>query len=228
MGEDIHSHAEELDRIEKHDFWSKVKVKLILDLVEGKKILDVGCGSGLLSKTLLDKGYDVMVIDNDRKAIDIAKKKGIKGFVADINYWKPDEKLDCIILADVLEHVDDDKSIMRKVYSMLKPHGCFILNVPSYQFLFGKHDVSLGHKRRYSDNELKNKLKDSGFKIEYRRHWNLLALPITILTKISQKDYPHERVSNIKLLSKVLEKMLLIESKTNYLFGISILCKARK
>jgi 2-polyprenyl-3-methyl-5-hydroxy-6-metoxy-1,4-benzoquinol methylase len=228
MGKNIPSHAEELDRIEECDFWSKVKVKLILDLVEGKSILDVGCGSGLLSKTLLDKGYDVMVIDNDRKAIDIAKKKGIRGFVADINDWKTDEKLDCIILADVLEHVDDDKSIMRKVYSMLKPHGCFILNVPSYQFLFGKHDVSLGHKRRYSDNELKNKLKDSGFKIEYRRHWNLLALPITILTKISQKDYPHERVSNIKLLSTLLEKMLLIESKTNYLFGISILCKARK
>jgi len=86
----------------------------------------------------------------------------------------------------------------------------------------------LGHKRRYSNNELKNKLKDSGFKIEYLRHWNLLAMPITILTKISKKDYPHERVSNITVLSKLLERMLLAESKLNYLFGISILCKARK
>jgi hypothetical protein len=56
----------------------------------------------------------------------------------------------------------------------------------------------------------------------------LLALQITIYIKLSKKDYPHERVSNIKLLSKLLEKWLLAESKINYWFGISILCKARK
>jgi hypothetical protein len=100
--------------------------------------------------------------------------------------------------------------------------------VPSYRFLFGKHDIALGHKRRYSDEELKAKLKASGFKVEHFRHWNLLAFPIGVLTKISQKDYPPEIVSNITHLSKLLEKMLLLESRANYSFGISILCKARK
>jgi 2-polyprenyl-3-methyl-5-hydroxy-6-metoxy-1,4-benzoquinol methylase len=228
MGENLHSHAEDLERIEESDFWSKVKVKLILDLVEGKNVLDVGCGSGRLSKALLEKGYSVVAIDSDWKAVDITKKKGITAFVSDINDWKSDDKFDCIILGDVFEHIEDDKSAIRKVHAMLKPNGCIVVNVPSYQFLFGKHDIALGHKRRYSDNELKNKLEDSGFKIEYLRHWNLLALPITVLTKISKKDYPHERVSNINVLSKLLERMLLAESKLNYLFGISILCKARK
>jgi SAM-dependent methyltransferase len=228
MGENLHSHAEDLERIEESDFWSKVKVKLILNLVEGKKILDIGCGSGLLSKTLQDKNYDVVVIDNDNKAIEIAKKKGITGFVADIDGWQTDEKFDCIILGDVLEHIDDDKSVMRKVHGILKPNGCIVVNVPAYQVLFGKHDIALGHKRRYSNKELKSKLQDSGFEIEKLRHWNLLALPITIYTKLSKKDYPHEKVSNIKLLSRLLEKWLLAESKINYLFGISILCKARK
>ena len=64
MGENLHSHAEDLERIEESDFWSKVKVKLILKLVEGKNVLDVGCGSGRLSKTLLGKGYSVVAIDN--------------------------------------------------------------------------------------------------------------------------------------------------------------------
>jgi 2-polyprenyl-3-methyl-5-hydroxy-6-metoxy-1,4-benzoquinol methylase len=228
MDTNLHSHAEDLERIEESDFWSKVKVKLILDLVEGKNVLDVGCGSGRLSKALSEKGYSVVAIDTDWKAVDITKKKGIRAFVSDINDWKSNEKFDCIILGDVLEHIEDDKSAMRKIHAMLKPNGCIIVNVPSYQFLFGKHDVALGHKRRYSDNELKNKLKDSGFKIEYLRHWNSLALPITILTKISKKDYPHERVSNITVLSRLLERMLLAESKSNYVLGISILCKARK
>jgi 2-polyprenyl-3-methyl-5-hydroxy-6-metoxy-1,4-benzoquinol methylase len=227
MGENLHSHAEFLERIEESDFWIKVKVKLILDLVEGKKVLDVGCGSGLLSKTLLDNGYEVVAIDNDWRAVGIAKKKGVIGLVADINDWKTDEKFDCVILGDVLEHINDDKSTMRKVHALLKSNGCIVVNVPSYQFLFGKHDIALGHKRRYSNDELKNKLEDSGFKIEYLRHWNLLTLPIAIVTKISKKDYPHERVSK-SLLSKLLERMLLAESKSNYSFGLSILCKARK
>jgi len=228
MGENLHSHAEDLERFEESDFWSKVKVKLILKLVEGKKVLDVGCGSGLLSKTLLNKGYNVTVIDNDVKAIEIAKKKGINGFVADINTWQTKEKFDCIILGDVLEHIEDDKSAMKKVHQMLEPTGCIVVNVPAYQTLFSKHDIALGHKRRYSNIELEAKLQDSGFIVEKLRHWNLLALPVTVSIKISKKDYPHEKVSNVKVLSKLLEKWLSIESKVNYWFGISILCKARR
>jgi 2-polyprenyl-3-methyl-5-hydroxy-6-metoxy-1,4-benzoquinol methylase len=224
-----YSHAEELERIGKCDFWSHVKAELILSLIEGRDVLDVGCGACLLSEMLSEKNYDVTAIDNDSKAIEIAKKKGIIGFTADINTWKTDKKFDCVIAADVLEHIDDDKSVIRKIHDMLKPNGCFILNVPSYKFLFGKHDISLGHKRRYSDSELKTKLQESGFRIEYQRHWNLLALPTTILiTKILKKDYPHERISKSGSLSRTLEKLLLLESRVNHRFGISILCKARR
>jgi len=228
MGGNVLSRSEDLGRMEESYFWSKVKLTLILGLVEGKNVLDVGCGSGRLSKTLLDKGCGVVAIDNDWKAVEIARKRGITAFFSDINCWETAERFDCIILGDVLEHIEDDKSTIRKVHSMLKPDGCIVVNVPSYQFLFGKHDITLGHKRRYSDHELKARLKASGFKIEYFRHWNLLAFPIGVLTKISQKDYPHEIVSNITSLSKLLEKILLLESRANYFLGISILCKARK
>ncbi len=229
MVEVARSHAEELAKIAQGDFWSKVKTKLILELVEGGTVLDVGCGACLLSENLLKKGCNVIAIDSDRKAIEIARKKGVTGFTADITRWQTNTKFDCIVATDVLEHIDDDKAAIRKIYAMLKPNGCFVLNVPSYKFLFGAHDVSLGHKRRYSDGELKAKLEAAGFEIECQRHWNLLALPITIVaTQIFKRDYPHERVSKLDLLSRLLEKLLLAESKINYRFGISILCKARK
>ena len=229
MDKDTPSHAEELEKIGEGDFWSNVKTKLILDLIEGKNILDIGCGACRLSKILVEKKCNVTAIDSDEKAIEIAKKKGIMGFKADISNWKTDTKFDCVIASDVLEHIDNDKRIIKKIHAMLKPGGCLILNVPSYKFLFGKHDIYLGHKRRYSDDELKAKLEESGFEVESQRHWNLLALPMTILiTRILKKDYPHERISKLGLLSKTLEKLLLLESKVNYLFGISILCKARK
>ena len=228
MGENLHSHAEDLERIGESDFWSKVKAKLIVHLVEGKHVFDVGCGSGRLSKMLLDKGFTVLAIDTDPKAVEIAKKKGITAFVSDINDWIGGDKFDCVILGDVLEHIQNDTATMRKIYGMLMPNGCVVVNVPAYQALFSKHDFALGHKRRYSNKELKGKLRDSGFEIEYFRHWNLLALPITVGIKLSKKDYPHEEVANKKFLSGLLEKWLIAESKINYLFGISILCKARK
>lgn len=229
MDKNTHSHAEELEKIGEGDFWSNVKTKLILDMVEGKNILDVGCGACTLSKILVEKNYDVMAIDSDEKAVEIAKKKGIRGFKADIINWKTNTKFDCVIASDILEHIDDDKLAMKKIHAMLKTGGCLILNVPSYKFLFGKHDIALEHKRRYSDGELKTKLVESGFEIESQRHWNLLALPMTVLiTRILKRDYPHERISKLGVLSELLEKLLLLESKINYVLGISILCKARK
>jgi 2-polyprenyl-3-methyl-5-hydroxy-6-metoxy-1,4-benzoquinol methylase len=229
MAKDVRSHAEELEEIEECDFWSKVKTKLILGLVEGKTVLDVGCGAGYLAKILLEQGHDVTVIDRDEKAIKITKKKGLVGIVADISNWKTNLKFECIVAADILEHIDDDQDAIRRLYTMLKPGGCLIVNVPSYKFLFGPHDISLGHKRRYSDGELTSKLEKSGFKVEVQRHWNLLALPITIIvTRILKKDYPHKRISRLEPLSKIVENLLYIEAKINYLFGISILCKAKK
>ncbi len=226
MGENLHSHAEDLERIDETDFWSKVKAKLILKLVEGTSVLDVGCGTGRLSKLLQDKNFNVTAIDNDSKAVEIAKKKGVNCFVADITEWNAKGKFDCIILGDVLEHIEDDRSALQRVHGMLNPNGCLIVNVPCYQALFSKHDMALGHKRRYSNKELKIKLKEN-FKIESFRHWNLLALPVTVYIKLSKKDYPHEKVSNTRFLSNLLEKWLIAESKINYLFGLSILCKAR-
>ena len=117
--------------------------------------MDVGCGSGRLSKTLLDKGFSVVAIDTDWKAVEIAKKKGITAFVSDINDWKTEEKFDCIILGDVLEHIEDDKSAMRKIHGMLTPNGCIVVNVPAYQALFRKHDFALGHKRDTPTRNLK-------------------------------------------------------------------------
>ena len=229
MVKDVRSHAEELEEIGECDFWSKVKTRLIYNLVEGKNVLDVGCGPCRLAKVLLDNGHDMTVIDSDPKAIEIAKNKGIAGFVADISTWKTEAKFDCVVAADMLEHIDDDRLAIKRLYDVLKPGGCLLVNVPAYKFLFGQHDISLGHMRRYSDDELRAKIEEAGFKIIVQRHWNLLALPITILwTRLLKRDYPHEQVSRLTPLSTILEKLLILESEVNSLFGISILCKAKK
>ena len=56
MGKNVYARSEDVERMEESDFWSKVKLKLVLWLVKGISVLDVGCGSGRLSEMQLGKG----------------------------------------------------------------------------------------------------------------------------------------------------------------------------
>ena len=60
------------------------------------------------------------------------------------------KKFDLILLADVLEHIKDDKKIVNKLSKSLKNNGFILITVPSYKILFSKKDIILGHYRRYS------------------------------------------------------------------------------
>ena len=67
-----------------------------------------------------------------------------------------ERKYDLILLADVLEHIKDDKRIVKKLNKNLKKNGFILITVPSYKILFSKKDLILGHYRRYSKTEILN------------------------------------------------------------------------
>lgn len=85
------------------------KVKYLLGLIkpmlgESKKILDLGCGSGEISKALIEFGYTVSSID----VVDKAKVDGVKVLVYDgVNIPFKDKEFDVVLLITVLHHVKD-------------------------------------------------------------------------------------------------------------------------
>ena len=64
-------------------------------------------------------------------------------------------KYDYIILADVLEHIRNDKAALESLRKLLKPYGQILITVPAYNFLFSKKDLILKHYRRYGYNQIK-------------------------------------------------------------------------
>ena len=62
--------------------------------------------------------------------------------------------VDCIILMDVLEHVEDDTSFLKKTLTKTNTTGNILITVPAFQFLFSEHDKALKHFRRYSKTQL--------------------------------------------------------------------------
>ena len=89
--------------------------------VNGKRVLDVGCGDGFLTYRIAKKGADVVGIDNSEEGIKLAKeifnkKKMPASFIVVSAYNMPvkNNSIDCVVLSDVIEHVKEPEKLLKK------------------------------------------------------------------------------------------------------------------
>ncbi|GIT32947.1 MAG: ubiquinone biosynthesis O-methyltransferase [Gammaproteobacteria bacterium] len=103
----------------------------------GKKMLDVGCGGGILSESLANLGAEVTAIDASKKTINIAKAhaKKVKSKVTYLNTTteailsnSSNLKFDLITCLEMLEHVPDPSQTIIEFSSLLSPSGDLIIS----------------------------------------------------------------------------------------------------
>jgi SAM-dependent methyltransferase len=149
----------------------------------GKRILEIGCGTGNLTGYFSSHG-PVLAVDMHSGYLDEARKRLRKAPVVSFQKVDLEKNLsslrrfrpDTIVCVNVLEHLFDDHRVLSQCYRLLPPGGRFLVFVPALQFLFGSMDVSYGHFRRYSLRELRKKLARTGFEVDYCRYLNLLGI----------------------------------------------------
>jgi glycosyltransferase involved in cell wall biosynthesis len=79
---------------------------------------------------------------------------------------------DSVVFLNVLEHIEDDRAVLRALRETV-PTGCrVVVLVPFNQKLYSEFDRELGHFRRYSEGELESKMKDAGFRVETQFYFN--------------------------------------------------------
>ncbi len=97
----------------------------------GKKVLDVGCGGGILSESMAQRGAEVSGIDMGEAPLKVAKLHGLESGVK-VNYRRITvEELaeqeagsyDVVTCMEMLEHVPDPSSIVRACAKLTKPGG---------------------------------------------------------------------------------------------------------
>lgn len=142
-------------------------------------VLDIGCGAGTMSFLIASWGNKVEGIDVSSKSIDSCQKSaqalGLDGLTvfkrADFLNYKEDRKFDYIICLEVIEHIEDDKKALKKMFNLLKPSGKLIISIPSKNaplFKLGiakSFDKRVGHLRRYTLEELEEKFEEVRFRI---------------------------------------------------------------
>ena len=98
------------------------------------KILDIGCGGGLISEGVSKLGADVTGIDFVKENIKVAKMHAKKNnlninyIVKDFEKEKITSKFDVIIIFEVLEHLNDWESFLKKIRLNLKKNGILIIS----------------------------------------------------------------------------------------------------
>jgi SAM-dependent methyltransferase len=99
----------------------------------------------------------------------------------------PDNEIDCVVMMDVLEHIENDTLFFDNVVNKLKDNGTILITVPAWQFLFSTHDIRAQHYRRYNRKQLMTLLKRDNIKIE-RCHYFYTSAFLVRLLFLLKKD----------------------------------------
>ena len=159
-----------------------------------RHLLDVGAGSGFFSRHLLAETPAESAL-----CVDIGYAEDRDDSVAGkpVRYRRDTAGTDCdlVLMMDVLEHVDDDRGLVRH-YAAKVPSGAhFLVTVPAFAFLWSGHDVFLEHKRRYRLAEIEATLGDAGLKIVRGAYYFGLIFPLAAAVRLTDRNTTEPRSS---------------------------------
>lgn len=106
---------------------------------DGKKLLEVGVGSGELLAVAQELGYDtsaVEIVPEDAQRV--ADMLDIPVWNCDFLRYTSEDKYSVIIMGDVIEHVTDPEAALKNAHSLLEDNGVLWISTPNYNSAFSK------------------------------------------------------------------------------------------
>ncbi len=198
-----------------------------------RKILDVGAGSGFFSRQLLTHtgAQSALCVDTGYRNDAEDEVEGKK-----VLYRRDIGATDCdlVLMMDVLEHVDDDRGLV-KLYAGKVPSGAhFLVTVPAFRFLWSGHDVFLEHKRRYRLPEIEAVMRDAGLNVITGAYYFGFIFPLAAAVRLASRNTTEPRSSLSKhdaLTNGILTAICAAERPFfpfNRLAGLSAFVLAKK
>lgn len=175
-------------------FWVRSRMRLlkreVLQAVHGihrPRFFEIGCGIGSFLRTLSSEstlellGSEVCLRGLHSAT---ARNPNIEFVQLDATAIPFTGEFDAIGAFDVIEHIEDDLSVLRGIQRALKAGGRLILTVPQHRFLWSNLDEFVHHRRRYSRTDLLSKLESAGFRATYVTSFVFTLFPLMLLSRL--------------------------------------------
>jgi hypothetical protein len=156
---------------------------------EHPKILDIGCGRGVVVKSLREAGFDCDGVEPGA----VEPLAGVSAFVRSGLYAfdlpaAEREAYDTVLLLDVIEHLPDPADWLEQLTGSFPALSTVIVTVPARQELWSNYDEYFGHYRRYSMPMLLDIASRLGWGLRHMQYFfHGLYLPAWVLASINAR-----------------------------------------
>lgn len=211
----------------------------LLGHVRKAALLDVGAGSGIFSRQLLDAGICERATCVDPAYAEERRELHNGREIAFVRSVES-PRHDLLLMMDVLEHVDDDVGLLRDYSENLPSGGWVLITVPAFQFLWSGHDVFLEHRRRYTRRHIEDVAARAGLTVVRSRYFFGLLFPIVAAirlyaTRRLKKNGDAPRSDLRKSSAPVNKALTLVHDleratvfRFNRIAGLTVFCLARR
>jgi SAM-dependent methyltransferase len=191
------SYFQELFELEKNHFWFQNRNHLILLTIQKycpmfKSFLEVGCGTGYVLSAIANRYSACKLIGSEIFTTGLKfaaqRQPNVEFIQMDARRIPFHNEFDLIGAFDVLEHIAEDRLVLRQLYESLSPGGTLLLTVPQHQWLWSPSDDYACHARRYSARDLHQKLAVTGFKVLRSTSFVTTLLPIMLVSRMRMKQ----------------------------------------
>jgi glycosyltransferase involved in cell wall biosynthesis len=152
----------------------------------GKYVLEIGAGIGNLSRILMGGRKRYVATDLDAEHLErlrarLSTRPHLETAILDAARAEDGlpfrGQMDTVVCLNVVEHIEDDLGALRNIHAALVEGGRAIILVPEGQSIYCSLDEELGHFRRYSEDQLRGRMVQAGFKVEAMLRFNRVSRP---------------------------------------------------
>jgi SAM-dependent methyltransferase len=189
-------------------------------------VLEVGCGTAqnlryLRERSTLSSKLTRLVGLEPGIEDDVSREPWMNP--ADAIYRSADGipgSFDVLVAMDVIEHLEDDLESLKEWLGLLEPGGSVLISVPAFSWLWSRHDVVLGHKRRYTKSSLRRLVRAAGLEIESLTYaFGFLVPPAYLVRKLLPEKGDDEHATALRLPHPIANALLYGAGRLEALLG---------
>ncbi|HWA73027.1 MAG TPA: class I SAM-dependent methyltransferase [Polyangiaceae bacterium] len=225
-------------------WWYEARRRILRSVLQGifaegvptGVLYDLGCGVGA-NLPVLEQFGETLGVDTSPEAVAYCRENGHTNVrVSDLNRLDglPDNSASVVVLADVIEHLEDENPCLASARRLLKPGGALVVTVPAFMFLWSPADDLAHHYRRYTRAQLERVI-EAHAQVTTLTYFNTILFPTVVAGRLLEKVLKRKGDDTAGVppqpLNELLTRVFALESscigRVNLPFGVSLLCIAR-